>query len=176
MDATDVTIATRKPIMAISADTLTIIGMFRALDTPDKILTKTELRATIMRDPMGLVYTAKRHVLKNYGMVIEWDRIAQGWRNMIGADNLSGRKDGYVSLRRKARRESEKLSVVDLTKLTDPQKIEACAVASIFGAVAHIATSSSVRRIENAVEKVNIAGLPLGKTLALFHDNGKATA
>lgn len=169
---TDTLIDQRRHIPAISADTLTIIGMFRTLDSLEKIVTKAELWAAIGRDPTGYVQTAKRHMLRNHGVVIEWDRYAGGWRNAIGAENLLRRKRGMVGLRRKARRESEKLSAIDFDLLNDAQKMESCAVASIYGAVAHLSTTPSIRRIEGAIEKTSIAGLPIGKTLALFHENG----
>ena len=173
MSATETT--RRKLIPAISPCTLTIIGIFRELiNSPEKLVTKEELRVAIGRDPMGLVQTAIRHMLRDHGIVIEWDRTARGWRNMVGADNLLNRKDGISSLRRKSRRESEKLSVIDFGKLSDPQKLETCAVASVFGTVTHFSTSSTIRRIEGAVEKASVAGLPIGKTLALFHENGTA--
>ena len=163
----------RKAIPSISPDTLTIVGILRGLDTAAKIVTKEELRAAIGRDPTPFIQTAKRHCLRDYGMVIEWDRPAGGWRNMLGADNLLRRTDGITSLRRKARRESEKLSLVDFAALGDAQRVEACAVASVFGVVAQFATSSGVKRIEGAVQTASAAGLPLGRTLALFHDNGE---
>lgn len=162
----------RKFILAISAESLAVIDAFHALDTKEKIVTKADLWAIVGRNPMGYVETAKRHLLRDYGMVIEWDRTAGGWRNMMGADNLLRRKDGIGGLRRKARREGEKLSVIDFAKLTDGQKLESCAVASICGAVACLSTTPSIRRIEGAIEKATAAGLPIGKTLALFHENG----
>jgi hypothetical protein len=160
----------RKPIPAISADTLTIIGMFRELDGSEKTVTKEDLRAAIGRDPGSLVYTALRHMLREYGVVIKYVRKRGGWCRREGADNLLDRKDGISSMRRKARREGERLSVVDFAKLTDPQRVEICSVASIFGAVSHMATSHGIKRIEGAIQKADAAGLPIGKTLALFHN------
>jgi len=163
---------TWKGIPAISPDTLTIIGIFRETkDSPEKIVTKEELWAAIGRDPTSCVQTAKRHCLREYGLVIEWDRVAGGWRNMLGADNLLRRKAGVGSVRRKARQESEKLSAIDFAKLSDPQRLEACAVASVFGVIGQFTTAPSIKRIEGAVEKASAGGLPIGKTLALFHDS-----
>ncbi len=167
-------VTTQKVIRVISPDTLTIISMFRELDSPEKVVTKDDLRAAIGRDPTGLIPTALRRMLRDHNTVIEWDRSVGGWRNMIGNDNLLGRKSGLSSIRRKARRNSEKLSVIDFAKLTDSQKVETCAVASICGAVAHVSTAHGMKRIESAIQKADAAGLPIGKTLALFHENGTA--
>jgi hypothetical protein len=164
-------LTTKKLIPAISPDTLTIIGMMRELDTPEKTITKDDMRKAIGRDPSGLIHTALRHMLHDHGIVIKYVRDRGGWCRRDGADNLVDRKDGLTSMRRKARHESERLSVVDFAKLTDPQKVEACCVASLFGAVSHLATSNGIKRIEAAVTKADAAGLPIGKTLALFHDN-----
>ncbi len=165
--------STFRLIGSMGPDTLTIIGAFKALDDAEKIVTKEDLRAAIGRDPVGLIHTAIRHMLKDHGTVIEYDRVKGGWRKMTGADNLHGRKAGMAGLRRKARRESEKLCVVDFAALSDPEKIDACAAASIFGAVTHLSTTNGLKRIGGAIQKADSAGLPLGKTLALFH-NGEA--
>ena len=169
----DATVTQRKVIPVISPDTLTIIAILRALE-PGKVATKEELRKAIGRDPTGLVYTALRRLLRDHNIVIEYDRDMGGWRKMEGGDNLLGRKKGLASMRRKGKREGEKVSVIDFGVLSDPQKVEACTVASIYGAVAHLSTASGMKRIEGAIQKADAAGLPIGKTLALFHDtNGK---
>ena len=160
----------KRSFRAISQDTLVLIGMFRALDAPDKLLTKPEAHAAIGRDPTGLVGTALKHVLHEHGMLIEWDREKQGWRQMQGADNLVRRRTGLIAVRHKAHREAAKLSVIDFTKLSDLQKVETAAVASIIGAMAHLTSTPSVKRIEGAIQKADAAGLPIGKTLALFHE------
>ena len=165
--------ATKDFIKAISPDTLTLIGMLRELDTPEKVMTKEAAKQAIGRDPTGLMGTAIRHMLRDHGVVVKYVREKGGWCRRDGADNLLDRRDGISSMRRKARHESERLSVIDFSKLSDPQKVETCSVASIFGAVAHVATAHGIKRIEGAIQKADAAGLPIGKTLALFHENGK---
>ena len=155
----------------ISQDTLVLIGMFRALNNPEKLITKDEARRAIGRDPAGLVGTALKHVLREHGILVEWDRHKQGWRRMEGNDNLLRRRSGITAVRHKTHREAAKLSVIDFGKLSDPQKVETAAVASILGAMAHLSTTPSVKRIEGAIQKADAAGLPIGKTLALFHEH-----
>ena len=162
---------TNKHIPGISADTLTLIGMFRNMK-PGDLITKKDAQRAIGRDPTGLVGTALKRVLRDDSILIEWDRDQKGWRRMEGSDNLTRRRSGISSLRRRSRREVEKLSVVDFGQLTDPQKVEAAATASIMGAIAHLGTGNSVKRIEQSIVKADVVGLPIGKTLALFHDGG----
>lgn len=165
--------AERKLIPAISADTITIISILRdTLSDPKMLVTKEDLRKAIGRDPTGLMATALRHLLRDHGMTVEYERLKGGWCNMVGGDNLRHRKAGVSCMRRKARREGEKLATIDFGKLTDPEKIETAAVASICGVVAHFAGTSSMKRIGGAIQKADAAGLPLGKTLSLFHDSG----
>jgi len=161
----------KRSFRVISQDTLILIGMFRALDTPEKLLTKEDARKAIGRDPTGLVGTALKHVLHEFNILIEWDRVKGGWRRMEGNDNLTRRRKGIISMRHKSHREASKLSVIDFSKLTDPQKVETAAVASIIGAMAHFSTTPSIKRIEGAIEKADIAGLSFSKTLALFHES-----
>ena len=168
----DATITRRKLIPAISPDTLILIGLLKTLDTPDKVLSKEQMREAIGRDPTGLLPTALRHMLRDHNVVVKYVRDRGGYSRRDGADNLHDRRDGLNCLRRKSRHESERLSAVDFGRLTDPQKVEACAVASLLGVVGHMATSPSVKRIESAVQKADAAGLPIGRTLALFHENG----
>jgi hypothetical protein len=155
----------------MSEATRTVIEMFRLLDSPEKVMTKEELSAAIGHEVTnGSITTAKRHLLHENNMNIEWDREKRGFRNMIGVDNIVRRRGDMKSMRRKARRGREKISVVEFNALTDTQKVEACAISSIFGVLAHMSESGSVKKIENAVTQANIGGLSIGSTLSLFSE------
>jgi len=161
----------RQPIRAMSEATRIVIAMFRQLTTAESSVTKEELSAAIGQPvKYGSITTAKRHLLHDFSMCIEWDRDARCFRNMTGEDNLIKRRGDMKSMRKKARRGREKISVVDFNRLTDEQKIEACAYSSIFGVMAHVTESSSVRKLESAITKASVSGLSIGNTLSLFNE------
>jgi hypothetical protein len=167
----------RQPIKVMSEATRTVIAMFRGLDTPEKSVTKEELSAAIGQPvKYGSITTAKKHLLQDYNVYIDWDRYARCFRNMMGEDNLIKRRGDMKSMRRKARCGREKIAVMHFDKLTDEQKIEACAYASIFGVMSHISESSSIKKIESAVTKANVGGIPIGNTLSLFNEQAAKTS
>jgi hypothetical protein len=162
----------KKIIPAISQDTLTLIGVLKTLKDPALTISKAELDRAIGRNCSSLMMTATRHLRTEDGLVVEYDRPHGVYRGMHGEKNLNSRRKSLGSIRRRTRREAEKLGCIDFTALGDAQKIEAAAVASTLGALHQFTSPQSQKKIESSIQKAEASGMSFGRTIALFHENG----
>lgn len=169
---TEVTVERRPVVPAASNDTMILTAILAKLE-PDELVENSRLSAAIGRDvrggAAGVLRTAIRRAMRDHGVVVETVRNT-GLRRVVGNELIAAQRCGIDRIRREARRRNEKLSKVDLTKLDNAQKVSACSLASMFGAFAHMSTSSGVKRIEAAATKADAAQLSIGTTLALFHE------
>ncbi len=162
----------KQVIPAISNDALILVGMFRAMQV-GQILTYEEMTKAIGRDVTtsgrGVMNTAINRVLKDENIVVECVRLV-GFKRLDGKELIDAQRAGVQRIRGEAKRRSEKLSKLDLGKLDQTGLVEAYALQSMYGVMSHVATGRGVKKLESAVQKADSKLLPIGKTLALFHD------
>jgi hypothetical protein len=162
----------KKPNTMMSEATRAVLGMFRQLiESPDMTISRDELSAAIGEEVKpGSITTAVRHMRRDHNITVEWDRISKVYHRSVGEDNLIRRAGDFRSIRRKSRIAREKIATSGFENMSDEQKIRACAYSSVFGVMARLGESSSIKKIENHVTKANVDGIPIGNTLSLFNE------
>ena len=173
MDEAKVTIVDPPMIPAMGEHTRILIAMFK--DIGDRTISYAEATRACGREiTPATAYTAIKRVLTDYNIIIKCQP-GVGFRRSDGPEALEDRKKQVGFARRKSRRELKKLSVIDMSKLSHNEQIEAVITASIQQVIHHMGKPSSGRMLTAAAanaEKTEV--LSLGNTLKLFADSGNA--
>ncbi len=159
---------TRPVIPAMGEHTRILIALFKDLREGQLLSYEEASKACAREIGPNQAQTAMNRVLVDYNIEIVCQP-GVGFRLSVGKESLERRKKGLASARRKSKKELKKLSIVDMTKLSREEQIEAVSIASIQQVIHHMGKPSSVKKLTAAAansEKTEM--LSLGNTLKLF--------
>ena len=159
----------RTVIPAASNDTMILERMIVVLG-PGETVEYDAMSKAIGRDvrssAAGVLRTAMRRALRDHGIVVEAVRNV-GLRRVVGNELISAQRCGVDRIRREARRRVEKLSKLDVGSLSNPEKVSATAMASMFGAFEITVPSFLLNKFGAAREGV-IGSLVMGLTVGVI--------
>lgn len=157
------------PMFQMSADARLLYQRLTKVGVGEEI-SYDVLASEISRPVSGAttaLQTAVRNARKNDDMVFAAIR-GVGLKRLEDAEIIASATQGTVSIRRRARKEAEKLTKIrDYGALPQAKQIEHTARLSIFGAIAEMANEKSVKKIE-AIAGNRAGELPIAQTLAAF--------
>ncbi len=131
--------------------------------------TYEELGKQLGRKVMGAepsLQSARRIVLRDFDMVFDVIR-SHGIKRLNDSEIVAGGDKMRSRIRRQARKAIGKISKARDEHLSKDEIVQRNATVSMAGALMHMATRSGMQKLETAV-RVNMAELPVGKTLELF--------
>lgn len=158
-----------KAIPEISVDAQTLMARLKKMQKGEAVSYK-ELSALISADVQkkarGYLNTARNRLLMDEAMVFEAVR-GVGIKRMDDAQIISVGEQATSKIHRASKRALRKLNCSDAGNLTNDQKVELNAAASVAGAIALITRPAKIALIKAAV-KTSENRIPTGRTLDLF--------
>jgi hypothetical protein len=138
----------------------------------NEIVTYAELKELIAMDPRGrgyaVVKSAREKILREKQYVFEVER-KHGIKRLAPADIIESSGSNGERIRRISKKAFQKLTSVngEFATLTHEQKMRHNMLASVYGAIAHMTSKPTLKRVE---AKLGEAALPVQKTLEAFRN------
>lgn len=168
-----------KTIAEISYEAQALIQFFlgRLKEKPNEVVAYQDASEACGRDVRtaahGAMATARKRLHRDHGIVLEVVR-SVGFVWVKQEALVESRASGVAAIRRRAKREADKLAHggIQWDTLDNGAKVKANALLSLYGMVGSVATAPNMKKIEGKVSAAQGGQLALGHTLRLFSGNG----
>ncbi len=166
---------THKAIPEMAVETRLLVQALCKL-TPDEFLPYSELSriasCNVQGQGRGYLNTARDRVASDKAIITEAVR-GEGIKRIANANIVDVGRAALKSIRNKSRKTGRKLTAVDISVLTNDQRVAHLATASGLAMIAHCADPRSVRRLEPLCAASTLE-LPVGRVLEAFQSDRTA--
>lgn len=163
-----------KPIFTASVESRLIAQEMAKMNVGDIITHEqiSEIMGVPMKDKPGPVYTAMKRLLRDENKAFGCVR-GVGYKRLNDVEILAEGESTAASIRRRAKRSVERHMLVDFDKLNASQKTRFSAQSAVLGAIAMMARSTSIQKIQGKIADAGKRELPTAETLRMFLPESK---